>query len=116
MLLKQNIEKKIRETFQIDELEIIDESHLHGGHSGNYTNPESYKRETHLKILVISNDFSDMPLIERHRRIEGLLAAERKKGLHALTLRVLTSKEAQARPELLDNFASPSCRSKIVKK
>ena len=79
MQLVQNIEKKLRETFKVDELEITNESHLHGGHSGNFQNPESYKRETHLKILVISNDFSDMSLVERHRKIEGLLAEERKK-------------------------------------
>jgi BolA protein len=116
MLLKQNIEKKIRETFKVDELEITDESHLHGGHSGNYKNPDTHKRETHLKILVVSNDFSGMPLVERHRKIEGLLSEERKKGLHALTLRALTSLEVQNKPELLDNFASPACRSKMVKK
>jgi BolA family transcriptional regulator, general stress-responsive regulator len=62
-------------------LDVVDESHLHAGHSG--------AREgggTHYRVKVVSAQFEDQSRVARHRLVYGLLTAEFTDGLHALAL------------------------------
>ena len=80
------IEKKLREAFQPEHLEVTDESHLHRHHPGGGV-------ETHFRVLIVSRKFNGMPLVERQRKVFTVLADELKSGLHALAQRTLTPEE-----------------------
>ncbi len=67
-------------------LEVIDESQQHVGHKGH--NPDS--EYTHIK-LIISDEFSGMKLVDKHRAIKSLLKNEFEKGLHALSIEFIPS-------------------------
>ncbi|KTD23595.1 regulator of penicillin binding proteins and beta lactamase transcription (morphogene) [Legionella lansingensis] len=64
--------------------------------------------ETHFKVLVVSDAFKGMTMINRHRKINSLLDDELKTGLHALTLHLYTPEEWQQRNGTTQK--SPSCR------
>ncbi|MBY0256503.1 BolA family transcriptional regulator [Methylobacterium sp. J-078] len=70
-------------------LEVIDESHLHAGHSG--ARPEG---ETHFRLNVVAAAFEGKSRVERHRLVNAVLDPAFKRGLHALALRVRTPAEA----------------------
>lgn len=78
------------------QISIEDESHQHS-HGG---------KETHFKVLIVSEVFAGKNRVARQRMVQDVLAAEFKSGLHALSLRCLTPEEANAS---LD-FQSPNCR------
>ena len=64
------------------ELEIIDESKLHAGHSGAREGGE-----THYRVEVVSAEFVDRSRIARERLVHTLLADEFSNGLHALSIK-----------------------------
>jgi BolA family transcriptional regulator, general stress-responsive regulator len=62
-------------------LDVVDESHLHAGHTG--------AREgggTHYRVRIVSAQFEHQSRVARHRLIYRLLTAEFTDGLHALAL------------------------------
>ncbi len=63
------------------ELEIIDESSLHAGHSGAREGGE-----THYRVEIVSAKFVDNSRVARERLIHTLLANEYSGGLHALSI------------------------------
>ncbi|MBK1716933.1 BolA family protein [Thiocystis violacea] len=84
MSRKQRIEEKIQEALQPMYLDVVDESYMHA------VPPDA---ESHFKVLVVSETFIDVPLVERHRRLNGLLDGELRQGLHALTMHTWTPEE-----------------------
>lgn len=91
---------KISEKLDVQHIELADESHLHdrGG------------EQTHLKLIVVSEQFRKLSRVERQRSILSLLDAEFKTGLHALTIRALTPEEWQSGGA--KGFESPICVSR----
>ncbi len=49
--------------------------------------------QTHFKVTVVSDTFSEMPLLKRHRLINQLLSIELLGPIHALALHTYTSSE-----------------------
>jgi BolA family transcriptional regulator, general stress-responsive regulator len=80
--VKQTITNKLRETFTPESLDVIDESHLHEGHSGHRPGGE-----THFRIYIVSRAFEGKSRIERHRMINSTLAAELAGSVHALAIK-----------------------------
>lgn len=99
MSIASTIEEKVRAALPVSVLQLDNESHLHAG-------PPD--RETHFRLVVVSEAFSGMPLVRRHQRIMALLEDERAAGLHALGLHTFTPAEWQARGNAAE--ASPACR------
>lgn len=64
------------------ELEIIDESNLHAGHSG-----AREEGQTHYRVEITTAEFVNKDRLERQRLIHTLLADEFSSGLHALTIK-----------------------------
>jgi len=81
--IEERIVKKIEEAFAPERLAVINESHLHAGHHGGAMDGSG---ETHFRVRVVSGAFSGMSRIERHRKLNELLAAEIADGVHALAL------------------------------
>ena len=70
-------------------LEIVNESHLHAGH--NHSGSDHHEAfdgtgETHFRIRIVSEAFSGMSRIERHRAVNALLKDELDGGLHAMAV------------------------------
>ena len=64
-----------------EQIEVIDESGKHAGHSGAIPG-----KTTHVRVRVTSNVFSGKSRIDRHRIVNELLAGEIAAGLHALAI------------------------------
>jgi BolA protein len=86
--VKHTITNKLREAFTPESLDVIDESHLHEGHSGHRPGGE-----THFRIYIVSNAFEGKSRIERHRMINAALAAELAGSVHALAIKAQTPGE-----------------------
>ncbi len=82
MSMIKSLEKKLRETFNPDKLEVINESHLHAGHQPGFDG----SGESHIRIRIVSNLFEGMPRIQRHREINSLLSDEIAADLHAVAI------------------------------
>ena len=65
-------------------LEVINESHRHNVPANS---------ATHFKVVIVSDQFADQALIDRHRRVNGLLAEALDNGIHALSLQTKTPQE-----------------------
>ena len=81
MSIKTQIEAKLVEALQPDELNVIDESHLHAGHAGHRPGGE-----THFRVHIVSNAFEGQPRLERHRIVNRILAEELAGPVHALAV------------------------------
>ena len=80
--VKHTITNKLREAFTPESLDVIDESHLHEGHSGHRPGGE-----THFRVYIVSDAFEGKSRIERHRMINTTLAAELAGSVHALAIK-----------------------------
>ncbi|MGX1308640.1 BolA protein [Amorphus suaedae] len=85
---RETIETKLTAALQPSEIEIVDESHLHAGHSGWREGGE-----THFRVRVVSEAFAGKSRVERHRMVNALLADELAGGVHALALKTLAPGE-----------------------
>ena len=87
--LRDWIEAQLQETLAPARLEVIDESHLHAGHSG--ARPGG---ETHYRLDIVAAAFEGKSRLERHRLINAALDPAFRRGLHAVAMRVRTPSEA----------------------
>ena len=92
------IEAKLGEALHPVHLEVINESAMHSVPPGS---------ETHFKVIVVSDAFEGLGLVDRHRRINDLLRDEFRDGMHALTIRALTPAEGSLAEA--STFQSPPC-------
>ncbi|MEL0101980.1 MAG: BolA family protein [Gammaproteobacteria bacterium] len=99
MNVEKKIEHTLRDNFQLSHLEVINESHMHSG-------PNT---ETHFKVVLVSEEFKDVKLVQRHRKINELLKYELENGVHALSLHLFTMDEWKEKDEYVKD--SPPCAS-----
>ncbi len=93
----QRIKAHLRESLSPTHLQLVDESHQHSVPDG---------AESHFNLLIVTEAFDGMRLVQRHQAVYRSLQAELDSGLHALTLKTLTPAEWQASP---NPVASPKC-------
>lgn len=91
------IETKLFQTFEPTHLSVVNESHLHSVPKGS---------QTHFKVEIVSHQFEQKKLLERHRRINEILADEISQ-IRACSLYAFTPAEwAERKNEALQ---SPTC-------
>ena len=88
MLTKDKIAEILKKKFSVHHLEITDDSAKHADH---YQGGE--KEGTHFSILIVAREFEGKKSIERHRMVNSVLKNEFQRGLHALTIKALSSDE-----------------------
>ncbi len=76
------IEAKLREAFQPERLEVVDQSERHRGHGGWREGGE-----THFDVVVVAEAFAGLSRLERQRRVNAALAEELAGPVHALSIR-----------------------------
>ena len=84
MSVSETIKKKLISEFKPQELEVIDESHLHAGHVG--ARPEG---ETHFRLVISSTNFIGKSRINIQREIYKVLKDELNGPVHALTIKTI---------------------------
>tara|TARA_B100001559_G_C15877985_1_gene339434 strand:+ start:158 stop:466 length:309 start_codon:yes stop_codon:yes gene_type:complete len=80
-------------------LKIINESFMHNVPEGS---------ESHFKIVVVTNDFNNLSIIQRHKLIYKTLDSLMNK-IHALSIHAFNEEEFKLNPVILD---SPECANK----
>jgi BolA protein len=88
MNVRTAIETKLREALAPRHLEVLDESGRHAVPPGS---------ESHFRLRIVASVFEGRRLLDRHRLVNRLLAAELEAGVHALALETLTPAEWTAR-------------------
>ena len=81
--------QKLTEAFTPQSLNVIDESHLHAGHSGAREGGQ-----THYRVYIVSDAFKGKTRIQRHRMINLALATELAGSVHALAIHAAAPGEA----------------------
>lgn len=82
--VENSIRKKLTNTFQPAVLDVINESYMHSVPKGS---------ETHFKVVVVADQFENLPLIKRHRLINETLQEELQTGVHTLSIVAKTPKQ-----------------------
>ena len=95
----KNIQNLIKETIKTEHLEVLDESPNHSNYSGQVS---------HIKIIIVSNDFNDQKLLQRHQMVYKALG-HYVEQIHAISIVAKTFAEWEKSQEFQ---ASPPC-SKI---
>lgn len=99
MSRKNRIEQQLEQQLEPSFLSIENESNKHHVPEGS---------ETHFKVTAVSESFADLSRIDRHRKINQLLAEELKQGLHALSMHLYTEQEWKKKGQ--STTSSPSCK------
>ena len=99
MMIREQIETKLRAAFEPVFLEVVDESYRHNVPAGS---------ESHFKVVLVSDRFVGERFLNRHRMIYGTLSEELASTVHALALHTYTIKEWEGLQDTV--LASPPCR------
>ncbi len=85
---KKNIENLILKNYEPKFFSVIDVSDQHKGH-------KNFKEgvESHFEIVIVSERFTNLSRIERHRIVNRTLKEEFLSDLHSIVLKTYTSKE-----------------------
>jgi BolA protein len=76
------LEERLRARLAPSELEVLDESHQHGGHAGS--NGTGFG--THFRVRIASPLFTGKSRVARHRLVYDSLQDFIDQGLHALAI------------------------------
>ena len=98
MQVKKDIETKLVRAFDLDYLEVVNESRFHNVPKNS---------ETHFKVILISSQFEGLRLIQRHRAVNKALTEELSGPVHALAIHTYTSEEWLSKNKKIPD--SPAC-------
>ena len=81
-LIRECLEK----TLNPSQLEIIDDSHLHAGHSG-------HGGAGHFQVYIVSEEFNGVATLARHRLVYSALENLMQTEIHALSIKAQSPDE-----------------------
>ena len=96
MLIQPQIEQAITENFEIDFMELLNESHMHSGPA----------TESHFKLTMVSSGFEGMSKVKRQQAVYKALK-DLMPQFHALALHTYTPAEWLENGGVIP--ASPKC-------
>ena len=82
------IRQRLTEKLEPSHLDIIDESHLHVGHSG-------HGGAGHFQVSIVSAKFTDQTMLARHRMVYAAVDDLMPGEIHALSINAMTVGEHQ---------------------
>jgi BolA protein len=89
MSLQSVMQEKLTRAFSPERLVVVNESHLHAGHHHHGSDDHGVfdgTGETHFRVRIVSDAFTGLGRVARHRAVNNLLADELKAGVHALAI------------------------------
>tara|TARA_X000000368_G_scaffold265443_1_gene210187 strand:+ start:973 stop:1296 length:324 start_codon:yes stop_codon:yes gene_type:complete len=93
-----DIESKLTKELAPSHLEVIDESYLHNVEPG---------KESHVRIVIVSEQFESLNLVKRHQLIYQQINEELEGPIHAISLHTFTYSEWKDKNETAQD--SPDC-------
>ena len=93
-----DIESKLTKELDPSHLEVIDESYLHNVEPG---------KESHVRIVVVSEQFEGLNLVKRHQLIYQQINEELEGPIQAISLHTFTDSEWKDKNETAQD--SPDC-------
>ena len=99
MIIYETILQRLNESFITEHLFLENESFKHN------VPPNS---ESHFKLVIVSNNFNNMPKVQRNQDIYSALSDVMNK-IHALSIQAFTLDEYEKNPVILE---SPDCSKK----
>ncbi|MGV3346708.1 transcriptional regulator BolA [Enterobacteriaceae bacterium LUAb1] len=97
-MMQKQIEMKLRTVFEALHLEVHDESYRHNVPAG---------AESHFNVILVSDKFEAVRLLQRHRMVYCALKEELAGRVHALALHTYTLTEWKSVQNAVP--ASPDC-------
>lgn len=85
----ERIVGELRKALHTDQVELIDDSHLHAGHAG------AKEGKGHFRVRVVSADFDGLRTLQRHQLVYRSLGELMQSDIHALSITALTPDEAR---------------------
>lgn len=82
------IEERLRAALAPTDVEVIDDSHRHAGHSG------AADGRGHFTVIVVSERFRGMPVVRRHRLVYEAVGDLMVTDVHALSIQALAPGES----------------------
>ena len=86
MEIKKEIKKRLELSLDLIHFEIKD-------FTGRHLNHKLHEGGFHLETTIVSDDFTDKTLIERHRLVYDAMGELMKHEIHALSMKTLTRSE-----------------------
>ena len=86
MEINKEIKKRLEEKLDLIHFEIKD-------FTGRHLNHKLHEGGFHLETTIVSDDFTDKTLIERHRLVYDAMGELMKHEIHALSMKTLTRDE-----------------------
>ena len=80
------IKKKLLNNLGINDVEVVNNSHLHQNH---ISSPKS--GNSHFKIVINDKDFHNLSRVLSHQKIYKCLSEEMKSFIHALEIEIIES-------------------------
>jgi len=78
----------LRTALHTDNIQLIDDSHLHVGHAG------ARDGRGHFRVTIVSADFAGLRTVQRHQLVYRSLGELMQTDIHALGISALTPAEA----------------------
>ena len=80
------LRRRLEEALRPRALEIVDEGHLHAGHT--------HAGGGHYRVRIVAEAFRGLPLLERHRRVYEAVGDLVPGRIHALAVEARSPEEA----------------------
>lgn len=80
--IRNEIERRLRENFQPEQLAVIDDSEMHRGHAGH-----DARGESHFTVEIVSARFAGLSRVECQRAVNRALADLLESRVHALAIK-----------------------------
>ena len=84
MSIEGKIRQKLESHLNISLLEVVNESFNHQAPEG---------AETHFRVLIVSNDFKGLGVVQRHQKVYQILKDELNGPVHAFSQKTMTPEE-----------------------
>jgi len=80
---------RLSRTLEPEQLEVVDDSHLHAGHAG------AADGRSHFTVLIVSSRFAGLSTLRRHRLVYEAVGDMMTTDIHALSIQALAPDEAK---------------------
>lgn len=84
----ERIRQLLSERLSVQELDVIDDSHLHAGHAG------ARDGRGHFRVRIVAKDFEGLRPLQRHQLVYRSLGDMMQTDIHALSIAAFTPAEA----------------------
>ena len=85
----ERIRTLLSERLAVQQVEVIDDSHLHAGHAG------ARDGRGHFRVRIVARDFEGLRPIQRHQLVYRTLGDMMQTDIHALSIAAFTPAEAR---------------------